>query len=141
MNPDRLRLIALALLGVIVVAAAVVWYQNATAAPSIAQRAGNTARSYAARTTLWNSGPAVTAVRIVPLSRLSAALRGVVPAQLADDVNVADLQRRVGTNRQVALVVLHGVFNTLPPAEGVTVTGNMVAIVDMRTHKVLVLTE
>lgn len=141
MNPDRLRLSALALLGVIVIAAAVIWYQNATAAPSAAQRAGNIARSYAARTTLWNSGPTVTEVRVVPLTRLATTLRRTVTTQIADDVNVADLQRRVGTNRQVALVVLHGVFNTLPPAEGVTVTGNMVAIVDMRTRKVLLLTE
>lgn len=141
MNPDRLRLSALALLGVIVIAAAVIWYQNATAAPSAAQRAGTIARSYAARTTLWNSGPTVTEVRVVPLTRLATTLRRTVTTQIADDVNVADLQRRVGTNRQVALVVLHGVFNTLPPAEGVTVTGNMVAIVDMRTRKVLLLTE
>jgi hypothetical protein len=141
MNPDRLRLVALALLGGIVIAAAVVWFGNVTAAPSAAQRAGNIARRYAARTTLWNSGPTVTGVRIVRLSRLGATLHGAVTTQLADDVNVTDLQRRVGKNRQVAMVILHGTFNTLPPAEGVTVTGNMVAIVDMPTHHVLLLTE
>lgn len=141
MNPDRLRLVALALLGLIVITAAVVWKENVTAAPSPAQRAGIIARSYAARTTLWNSGPTVTGVHIVPLTGLAAALHRSVAPALAADVNVPDLQRRVGRSRQVALVVLHGVFNTLPPAEGVTITGNMVAIVDMRTQQVLLLTE
>jgi hypothetical protein len=83
----------------------------------------------------------VTEVRIVPLTRLSAAVHRAVTAQLADDVNVADLQRRVGRDRRVAMVVLHGTFNTLPPAEGVTITGNMIAVVDMKTKKVLLLTE
>jgi hypothetical protein len=141
MNPNRLRLVALALLGIIVLAAAVVWIQSATAAPSAAQRAGAIARTYAARTTLWNSGPTVTEVRIVPLTRLSATVHRAVTAQLADDVNVADLQRRVGRDLRVAMVVLHGTFNTLPPAEGVTITGNMIAVVDMKTKKVLLLTE
>lgn len=141
MNPDRLRLLALALLGVIVLAAAVVWVENVTAAPSASQRAGDTARRYAARTTLWNSGPTVTKVQIVPLTGLARALHRSVTLQVADDVNVSDLQRRFGRRHQVALVVLHGVFNTLPPAEGVTVTGNMVAIVDLRTQRVLLLTE
>lgn len=141
MNPNRLRLIALALLGVIMIAAAVIWFQNATAAPSAAQGAGDIARRYAATTTLWNSGPTVTMVRITRLTRLRAALHHAVTAQVADDVNVADLEHRVGRNRQVAMVVLHGTFNTLPPAEGVTITGNMIAIVDMRTHHVLLLTE
>ncbi len=140
MNPDRLRLLALALLGVIVLAAAAVWVENVTAAPSAAQRAGATARSYAARTTLWNSGPTVRKVRIVPLSSLQAALRASVSPRVAADVNVSDLEHRYGSRRQVALVVLHGVFNTLPPDEGVTVAGDMVAIVDIPTQRVLLLT-
>jgi hypothetical protein len=141
MNPDRLRLLALLLLGVIVLAAAVVWVENVTAAPSAAQRAGDAARRYAIATTLWDSGPTVEAVHVVPLSGLEGVLHRAVSSRVAADVNVSDLEHRVGRHRQVALVVLHGVFNTLPPDEGVTVTGDMVAIVDMRTNHVLLLTE
>jgi hypothetical protein len=141
MNPDRLRLAALALLGVIVLTAAVIWVTNVTAAPSASQRAGEIARSYAARTTLWDRGPTVTDVRITRLSELEAQLRRRVTPQLASDVNVGDLQHRFGHNRVVALVILHGTFNTLPPGEGVTVTSDMVAVVDMRTHQVLLLTD
>lgn len=141
MTPDRRRLIALALLGAIVLGAAAVWVVGVTAAPSPSQRAGEIARSYATRTTIWNRGPTVRKVIITGVRDLPAALRRTVSSRVADDVDVPDLERRVGAHRQVALVVLHGIFNTLPPDEGIVVNSDMVAVVDMSTKRVLLLTD
>jgi hypothetical protein len=37
----------------------------------------------------------------------------------------------------MAMVVLHGTYNTLPPDEGVDLTGDVVVLVDVRTNRVV----
>jgi hypothetical protein len=80
-------------------------------------------------------------VRVVPLDELKAALSGRVPAHVAQDVNVSDLIARYGPKHRVALVVLSGSYNSLPPDEGVPVTGDVVALVDQPSNRVLLLTD
>lgn len=105
------------------------------------EAAGQAAQHYAQTTTLWSSGPTVRSVQILPVKDLRAALRTAVAPGVAADVNVDDLARRVGSNRRVALVVLNGVHNSLPPDEGVNVNGDVVAIVDLNGDRVLLLTD
>lgn len=104
-------------------------------------RAGAAALAYAHARTLWTSGPTIRSVRVVPLDELKAALSGRVPAHVAQDVNVSDLIARYGPKHRVALVVLSGSYNSLPPDEGVPVTGDVVALVDQPSNRVLLLTD
>lgn len=106
-----------------------------------ANLAGQTAQNYASSTTSWISGPTVRSVRIVQVRDLTSALRTMVPPGIAADVNVGDLAHRVGARHRVALVVLYGVHNSLPPDEGVNVNGDVVAVVDTTGNRVLVLTD
>ena len=103
--------------------------------------ASQAAERYARATTVWSSGPTVRTVRLLRVRDLRAALRTAVAPRVASDVNVEDLARRVGANRRVALVVLYGVHDSLPPDEGVPVKGDVVAIVDTNGNRVLLLTD
>lgn len=93
------------------------------------------ALTYSQQQMVWSQGPSVQSTRILLLRDLSAALSASVPVHVRRDVNVPDLVRRFGSNRQVALVVLTGVYNTLPPDEGVVVRGQAVVLVDTRTDR------
>lgn len=136
--PRRLAVLVLAL----ALIALGLWIAHAAAAlPSERQRAAQAAISYARSTTSWQSGPTAQSVRLVTLRHLGSTLRHAVPASLADDVNLPDLIRRYGPDRQVALVVLAGVFNTLPQDEGVVINGQVVAVVDAKSNRVLLLTD
>src|SRR5947209_17406226 len=112
-----LSLRLMTLLALIVVAlVAIQVLRVATAPPAGADvAASDAALTYARDTTVWSSGPTAQSVRVVPLRRLEPALRAAVPAAVASDVNVSDLVRQYGPNRRVALVVLSGVYNSLPP--------------------------
>jgi hypothetical protein len=63
-----------------------------------------------------------------------------LPPPTQHDVNVPDLIHRYGANRSVDMVVVHGVFNSLPPDEGVVVRGTVVVLVDARSTRVLLMT-
>lgn len=132
-----------ALLGVFIALALCVgllWFLRAASAPSEESRAGQTAASYSQQQMVWTSGPTVSSVHILALRHLRPALAASVPSQLRQDVNLGDLERRYGANRQVALVVLSGVYNSLPPDEGVNINGKVVVLVDVRTNRVLLVT-
>jgi hypothetical protein len=133
---------ATALLLVAVLAVlAMLWGLGVVGGAAQQSPAGNAALAYARARTVWYSGPVVQSVRTVPLDRLQGALRASVPAHIQQDVNIPALIRQYGPHRQVALVVLNGSYNSLPPDEGVTVHGDWVAIVDARTNRVLLLTD
>jgi len=97
---------------------------------SATQRFDQTALRYADSQIVWNQGPRVAGTSILPLRRLAGTLKQTVHRHVAQDVNVSDLVRRFGRNRQVALVVLSGDFNSLPPDEGVVFNGQIVVLVD-----------
>src|SRR5690349_943787 len=94
---------------------AMLWGLGVVGGAAQQSRAGEAALAYARARTVWYSGPTVQSVRTVPLNRLESALRASVPAHIQQDVNVPDLVRRYSPHRQVALVVLNGVYNSLPP--------------------------
>lgn len=99
------------------------------------QRFAQAAVRYANTQIVWNRGPSVTSTRVLPLDGLSAALKKTVPRHVAQDVNIADLIHRFGARREIALVVLTGDFNSLPPDEGVVFNGQIVVLVDVRQNR------
>lgn len=135
---NRYRL--LVLLVVAAGAAALIGYLAAPSAPSTQARARATALAYVQKYMVWSNGPQVQTVRLLPVSSLPTALASSVPPHVAQDVNVSDLQRRYGPTRRIALVVLNGVYNSLPPDEGVDIHGDIVVLVNVRPEKVLLLT-
>jgi hypothetical protein len=99
------------------------------------------ALSYARHYMVWTRGPSVQSLHVLPLRQLDSAVAEYVPVVVRKDINVADLVQQYGPNKRVALVVLSGAFNSLPPDEGVTINGGVVAIVDAKTDNVLLLTD
>jgi hypothetical protein len=95
------------------------------------------ALSYARQQMVWNSGPTVQSVHVVRLGKIEPVLAANLPAHVVKDITVSDLIQRFGAHRQVAVVVLSGVFNTLPPDEGIVVHGNAVVLVDVRTQRAI----
>lgn len=134
-----MRLLLALLLAAVLIGAGFWWVRAAF--PSESNRAGQAALAYAKQTTVWVSGPSVQSVSLMRLAQLDAGLRRTVSPRVRSDVNVHDLIRSYGPNRQVALVVLSGVYNSLPPDEGVVAHGVMVSVVDARTNRVLLLTD
>jgi len=117
------------------------WFALSASATSTQDRAGQAALSYAQQRLVWNSGPSVQSVHLVVLRKLRPALAASVPPSTAQNVNLDDLIHRYGANRLVALVVLHGVYNSLPPDEGVNVNGDIVVLTDARTDRILLVTD
>lgn len=95
------------------------------------------ALAYGRNHMVWSQGPTVQSTRVIRLRELPAALGATVASHVAQDVNVPQLERRFGANREVALVVLHGVYNSLPPDEGVIIAGQAVVLLDPHTDKEL----
>lgn len=83
---------------------------------------------------VWIKGPTVVSARVIQLRDLEKNLRVEVSPAVWRDVNVRALRRQYGPNRQVGLVILSGVFNSLPPDEGVVVHADVVVLVDARTN-------
>jgi hypothetical protein len=98
-----------------------------------------TALRYAHTQIIWSKGPSVQSSRILPLRRLAAALRTSVTPGVARVVNVPDLLHRFGPNQRVALVVLFGSFNSLPPDEGVVIASQVVVLVQMPQNRAIYL--
>jgi hypothetical protein len=115
-------------------------YYALASSPSRSARIDQVALADARAQMVWSQGPTVQSTQILKLGQLSAALARSVPLRVAQDVNVQDLERRYGPQRTVALVVVNGVYNTLPPDEGVNLRGDAVVIVDVRTNRALFLT-
>lgn len=87
---------------------------------------------YANGQIVWNNTPSVQSTQVVPLDRLSATLRRAVRPTVAAhiDPGIPGLIQQFGRTHKVALVVLTGSYNTLPPDEGVNTNGQIVVLVD-----------
>ncbi|MBV9282456.1 MAG: hypothetical protein JOZ41_20450 [Chloroflexi bacterium] len=127
-------------LGVLALAGAIVWLALTTSAPAPPDRLTQAALAYSQQYIEWSRGPTVRSSQTVPLARLDGALARNVPPRVRRDVNVSDLLRRFGPRRRLGLVVLYGVYNSLPPDEGVEVNGDLAVLVDVATNRVLLVT-
>jgi hypothetical protein len=95
---------------------------------------------YARTEMVWIHGPSIALERTATMGALPALLRTLPSTSLRQDVNTTDLIRRYGPHRPVDVIVLSGVYNSLPPDEGVNVQGESLVLVDPRTDRVLFLT-
>lgn len=84
---------------------------------------------------VWIKGPVLVSSRVISLRHLEKDLRAEVSATVWQDVNVRALLRQYGPSKQVGLVILSGVFNSLPPDEGVVVHADVVVLVNPRTDR------
>ncbi len=105
-------------------------------APTGEDRAIQRAEDFGKSTIVWSQGPSLRDGRVVQLDGLQEALSSL-PLPTRYDVDVAGLERQYGANRRVALVILRGTYNSLPPDEGVDVYGNIVVLVDVKTERVI----
>jgi hypothetical protein len=96
---------------------------------------------YARAEMVWTHGPSIAHERTGATGALPALLPALANTRLRKDVNTADLIRRYGPNRKVDIIVLSGVYNSLPPDEGVDVQGEVLVLVDAQTNRVLFLTD
>jgi hypothetical protein len=137
----RPRLLApLLLLAICLVAGAIllVTQVDGSGAPSAQQRATQAALHHGRTTMVWESGPVVQSSRVIRLGQIAHYVHRLNPP-VRNDINSASLIRQYGRNRSVDFVVLFGKFNTLPPDEGVDVHAQVLAVVDMKTDKTLLL--
>jgi hypothetical protein len=95
---------------------------------------------YARTEMVWIHGPSIAHERTATMGALPALLRTLASTSLRKDVNTADLIRRYGPHRRIDIIVLSGVYNSLPPDEGVNVQGEVLILVDPQTDRVLFLT-
>jgi hypothetical protein len=95
---------------------------------------------YARSEMVWTHGPSITHARTGTTGALPVLLRSLANTTLRQDVNTRDLIRQYGPRRKVDIIVLSGVYNSLPPDEGVDVQGEALVLVDVKTNKVLFLT-
>jgi hypothetical protein len=132
----------LAILGLAVSLLALAAAYRSTCACSIGTAgAPDIALTYARQHMVWVRGPTLRSSHMATLRTLEPLLTSTVSSSVKDDVNVPDLVHRFGANRKVALVVLTGVYNSLPPDEGMDIQGEVIALVDVRTDRVLLLTD
>jgi hypothetical protein len=110
------------------------WFAVTSLGSSGTDSISRAAIAYSRGQIIWDSGPTVQSVHVVPLRNLSRALASYAPPQVSPNINVGDLQRQYGPNFRVGLVVLHGDFNSLPPGEGITLHFAVV-LVNARTNK------
>jgi hypothetical protein len=118
---------------------AVVGYEIVHSSSDAQQQATQAGLDYSRNTMIWEKGPQVQSSTVVPMHSLPHALLSA-PQSARHDINVSDLIKQYGKNRQVDLVVLSGKFNTLPPGEGVDIYGQVVVLVDMETRRALLMT-
>jgi len=138
MRPKRIRLgAAISLIAVCLVAG---WL--AVLSPLLNPPADTTqiGLDYTRQHMVWASGPSLVSSQTLALRQLSRAIRTSLPQPVQHDVNVPDLIHRHGANRSVDMVIVRGVFNSLPPDEGVVVRGVVVVLVDAQSDRVLLMT-
>ena len=95
---------------------------------------GQIGQSYAKQTMVWNKGPVLQGTYPIRMGDLARALRAHVPASVDNRVPIQALIKQYGVKPRIDLVVLTGVFNTLPPDEGVTEPGTAIVLVDAVTE-------
>lgn len=105
------------------------------------QTSGQIALAYTRSNLHWIRGPYVQATYPTTVGRLQQTLYRHVPIRVVQDVNVRQLVRKYGSKPKVDLVVLTGVFNSLPPNVGVTGPGTVVALVDPVRRRVFFVTD
>lgn len=139
--PARRRFpwMGVAAFSVLVICGTLAWLILAASAPSAQDRAAQAGLAYARTQMAWTSGPTLQTSHVTTLRSLRSVLIRTVPTGVQQDVNTRELIRQYGVNRRVALVIVNGVFNSLPPDEGVIVHGDAVVIVDMKTDQALLL--
>ena len=113
---------------------------HATRGASSPDGAAQAGLHYARTEMVWTEGPVIARRQAGTRGALPALLPRLVTTTLRHDVNTSDLIRRFGPGRPVEILVLSGVYNSLPPDEGVDVQGEALVLVDPRTRRVLFLT-
>ncbi len=88
---------------------------------------------------IWLHGPTLQSSKIVPIAQITAVLART--PSLRHNINTSDLQRRFGPAHRLAVVILNGTYNSLPPDEGVNLTANVVVLLDVPDNRVLLLTD
>lgn len=116
------------------------WVSLAAAPATAGSRALQAGESYGRQEVVWSQGPSIQTRRVVPVSGLAAALASAVPPTTRQSVDTVSLERRYGPQRQIAMIVLRGTYNSLPPDEGVNISGDVVVLVDVTTKRILLLT-
>lgn len=130
---------AVILLSVVVVAAVAVVLITTFIGGGSSDTPGQIALRDARTQLVWNRGPFLKGTYPTTMADLQRTLDRYLPAHVAQDVDVAELRKTYGPTRRIDVVALTGVFNTLPPDEGVTAPGTVVALVDpLRKHVILV---
>ncbi|GAC1472752.1 MAG: hypothetical protein NVS2B16_28680 [Chloroflexota bacterium] len=110
-------------------------------APTTAdRRAVQRGENYGRQEVVWSQGPSIESEKVISLNQLSSTLASMVPTTTQQNVAAMPLARRYGARRRVAVVVLRGTYNSLPPDEGVAVTGDVLVLVDVKTDHVLLMT-
>jgi hypothetical protein len=136
----RSRALLLLSIGVLAcVALAFVGY-TAFAGSSGSNKATQAGLAYARSEMVWIHGPSIVHARTGTIGDLPALLPSMANTTLRQDVNTRDLIRQYGPERKVDIIVLSGVYNSLPPDEGVNVQGEALVLVDVENNKVLFLT-
>lgn len=130
----RFARLLLALIAVIVLSSVILLTQSSIVT-SRTSSIGQAALGYAGQQMVWIKGPTVVSTHVIRLRDLAKRLRVEVPPAVWSDVNVRALLRQYGPTRQVGLVILSGVFNSLPPDEGVVVHADVIVLVDPRTNR------
>lgn len=114
-------------------------YYALASAPTERSRVDAAALSYSRQQMVWLQGPTIRSTQFLRLGRLSAALARSVPRTVANNINVPELEQTYGRKRMIALVILTGVYNSLPPDEGVNLHGDAAVILDSHTNRLLLL--
>ncbi len=96
---------------------------------------------YANNVMVWIHQPVIVHTRNAELGALPSILPSLTNTALRQNVNTADLIRRFGAHRRVQVLVLSGMYNSLPPDEGVNIQGEVIVLTDLKTDKVLFLTD
>ena len=117
---------------------AILIYRHLSGSP--AGTAGDAALRYARKEMVWTHGPSILHERAATMGALPSLLPRLASATLRNDVNAADLIRRFGPGRKIDIIVLTGVYNSLPPDEGVNVQGEALVLLDPSTDRLLFLT-
>lgn len=134
------RRLLIPVVALVLIATPLLWLALSSRASGGESPDASAALAYARQQMVWIQGPHVRSVHTVPLNRLEGALAAYAPPNIRNDVNVSELVHRYGPRLDVAVVMLSGDFNSLPPDEGV-VLHDAIVLVNARTHGAFFLTD